>query len=207
MNGRLRATALLLLLTGTVLVAGQAPAGQPAPAQQGPETPTFKVQVDYIEVDAFVTDQQGRFVRNLKKEDFEVFEDGKRQTVSAFTLVDIPVERAVRPLFAAQPIEPDVRTNARPFDGRIYIVVLTTHRSSSTHGAPEGCAFIGEAGPTICAVVIQWRTREFTSSGCSGGGAFRGSSPATLESPNASSRGTGAERERSAHPEARVRRA
>ena len=71
-----------------------------------------------------VTDQQGRFVRDLKKEDFQVFEDRKAQTISAFTLVDIPIERFERPLFAAQPIEPDIRTNARPFDGRIYIVVL-----------------------------------------------------------------------------------
>jgi len=38
--------------------------------------------------------------------------------------VDIPIDRLERPLFAAQPIEPDIRTNARPFDGRIYIVVL-----------------------------------------------------------------------------------
>jgi len=123
MNRRLRTTALMFLLAGVALAAGQSPAGQPA-TPQGPETPTFRVQVDYVEVDAFVTDAQGRFVRDLKKEDFEVSEDGKRQTVSAFTLVDIPVERAIRPLFAAQPLEPDVKTNARPFDGRIYIVVL-----------------------------------------------------------------------------------
>ena len=78
--------------------------------------------------------RQGRFVRDLKKEDFEVSEDGKRQTVSAFTLVDIPIERSIRPLFAAQPIEPDVKTNARPFDGRIYIVVLDDlHVQSLAH--------------------------------------------------------------------------
>ena len=124
MNRRLRTTALMYLFAGVALTAGQAPGGQPAPVPQGPETPTFRVQVDYVEVDAFVTDAQGRFVRDLKKDDFEVSEDGKRQTVSAFTLVDIPIERAVRPLFAAQPVEPDVKTNARPFDGRIYIVVL-----------------------------------------------------------------------------------
>ena len=120
----LRATALMCLLAGVALTAGQTPGGQPAPAPQGPETPTFRVQVDYVEVDAFVTDGQGRFIRDLKKEDFEVSEDGKPQTINAFTLVDIPIERSIRPLFAAQPIEPDVRTNARPFDGRIYIVVL-----------------------------------------------------------------------------------
>ena len=112
--GRLvRATALMCLVAGVALTAGQTPGGQPAPAAQGPETPTFRVQVDYVEVDAVVTDGQGRFVRDLKKEDFEVSEDGKRQTVNAFTLVDIPIERSIRPLFAAQPVEPDV-TNQRP---------------------------------------------------------------------------------------------
>ena len=60
--------------------------------------PTFKVQVDYVEVDALVTDQQGSFVRDLKKEDFQVLEDGKPQTISTFSLVDIPIERAERPL-------------------------------------------------------------------------------------------------------------
>ena len=34
-------------------------AGQPPPAP-APQTPTFKVQVDYVEVDAVVTDQQGQ---------------------------------------------------------------------------------------------------------------------------------------------------
>ncbi|MEO8257824.1 MAG: VWA domain-containing protein [Acidobacteriota bacterium] len=119
MNRRIHVAGVAVLLAGAVvLTAGQNP---PPP---GPDSPTFKVQVDYVEVDAVVTDQQGRFVRDLKKEDFQVFEDRKAQTVSAFTLVDIPVERFERPLFAAQPIEPDIRTNARPFDGRIYIVVL-----------------------------------------------------------------------------------
>ena len=71
-----------------------------------------------IEVDAYVTDQQDRFVRDLKKEDFQVLEDRRPQTITAFTLVDIPVERATRPLFAAQAIEPDVRTNAQAFDAQ-----------------------------------------------------------------------------------------
>ena len=43
---------------------------------------------------------------------------------SAFTMVDIPVERADRPLFAASPIEPDVKTNEKPFDGRVYVMVI-----------------------------------------------------------------------------------
>jgi VWFA-related protein len=114
---------LFALLAGIALSAGQA--APPAPPQTAsPQTPTFKVQVDYVEVDVLVTDQQGRFVPDLKKEDFRVFEDGKPQTVSTFSLVNIPVERPDRPLFAAQPIEADVESNERPFDGRVYVMVL-----------------------------------------------------------------------------------
>jgi VWFA-related protein len=114
---------MFALLAGIALSAGQA--APPAPPQTAPpQTPTFKVQVDYVEVDVLVTDQQGRFVPDLKKEDFRVFEDGKPQSVSTFSLVNIPVERPDRPLFAAEAIEPDVESNERPFDGRVYVLVL-----------------------------------------------------------------------------------
>ncbi len=108
MNARIRLMGLMVLLAGVALTAGQAqvpPAQPPPPTQQ---QPTFKLRVDYVEVDAVVTDRQGRIVRDLKKEDFQVLEDGKAQAVTAFTMVDIPVERADRPLFAVSPIEPDV---------------------------------------------------------------------------------------------------
>ena len=123
MNARVRLVAPILLLTGAALTAGQAP----APAQQPPaaqQPPTFKVRVDYVEVDAVVTDRQGRIVRDLKKEDFQVLEDGKAQAITNFTMVDIPVDKDSRPLFAASPIEPDVRTNEKPFDGRVYVMVV-----------------------------------------------------------------------------------
>jgi VWFA-related protein len=125
MNVRLRLMGLLVLLAGTALTAGQAPA---PPAQPQPPTaqqpPTFKVRVDYVEVDAVVTDRQGRIVRDLKKEDFQVLEDGKAQAITNFSMVDIPVEKENRPLFASSPIEPDVRTNEKPFDGRVYVMVI-----------------------------------------------------------------------------------
>src|SRR6266852_4187258 len=118
MNARARLVASIVLLTGTVLTAGQ------APAPPTPQPPTFTVRVDYVEVDVVVTDRQGKLVRDLKKEDFQVLEDGKSQVVAAFTMVDIPVERADRPLFASAPIEPDVKTNETPFNGRVYVMLI-----------------------------------------------------------------------------------
>jgi len=119
MNARNRLVALIVFIAGTALTAGQTPPPQPQSQQ-----PTFKVQVDYVEVDIVVTDRQGNLVRDLKKEDFQVMEDGKAQTISAFTMVDIPIERADRPLFTSEPLVPDVHTNERPFDGRVYVMVI-----------------------------------------------------------------------------------
>ena len=137
MGRHLRIVGLIVLAAGTAVGAGQAPAAQP-PA--GPQSPTFKVQVDYVEVDVLVTDARGNYVRDLKKEDFQVFEDGKAQAVTNFALVDIPIERAERPLFAKQAVEPDVRTNERPFDGRIYVMVL-----DQAHTIPQNTNLVRRA--------------------------------------------------------------
>jgi VWFA-related protein len=118
MNRRLQVATVVVLMAGTGLDAGQ----NRAPADL--QTPTFKVQVDYVEVDAVVTDARGNFVHNLKAEDFQVFEDGQPQTISVFSIVDIPIDRYEKPLFASRPIEPDTKTNERPFEGRIYVMVI-----------------------------------------------------------------------------------
>src|SRR5437763_4230218 len=123
---------LVVFLTSTVLAGGGGVPGartlRAGVPEQGaapqPQQPTFRVQVDYVEVDVVVTDRQGNLVRDLKKEDFQVLEDGKVQSINTFTFVDIPIERADRPLYAASPIEPDVRSNERAFDGRVYVMVI-----------------------------------------------------------------------------------
>src|SRR5262245_39533896 len=115
------------VVIGLVVVAALAAAAQQTPPQRPPaEQPpvTFKVEVNYVEIDAVVTDQQGNFVRNLKQDDFQISEQGKPQTVSVFSLVDIPVERFDPPLYKTKPIEPDVRSNQRDFDGRMFVIVL-----------------------------------------------------------------------------------
>ena len=112
------------IAAAAVLLAGAALAAAPQTAPPTPQPPTFKLEVNYVEVDALVTDQQGNFVRGLTSDDFKVFEDGKPQTISAFSVVDLPVERAERVLGAARPVEPDVRSNAQPFDGRVYVMII-----------------------------------------------------------------------------------
>src|SRR4051812_41538318 len=100
-------------------------AGGALAAQQGSEAPPviFRAEVNYVELDAIVTDAQGNVVSDLAQTDFDVVEDGKPQKISAFAHVDLPIEKPERPLFAKAPIEPDVQTN-RAVEGRIYLFVL-----------------------------------------------------------------------------------
>ena len=51
---------------------------------------TFKSDVNLVEVHAVVTDERGEFVRDLTRDDFEVYESGKLQQPSVFQLVDVP---------------------------------------------------------------------------------------------------------------------
>ena len=94
-----------------------------SPAPQQPPV-TFKVEVNYVEVDASVTDAQGHFVRGLTKDDFHVVEEGVPQKLSAFSMVDIPVERVDPPLYSSKPIPADVVSNRTPFEGRVFVIVI-----------------------------------------------------------------------------------
>lgn len=55
-------------------------------AAQEPQPPTFRVQIDAVNMDVIVKDSSGRFVADLKKEDFEIFEDGVKQDITSMTM-------------------------------------------------------------------------------------------------------------------------
>lgn len=90
---------------------------------QAPQQPTFRVQVEAIEIDASVTDASGNVVTDLTRDDFEILEEGRPQTITSFGLVNIPRGRAERPLFTANTIEPDVQSNNQA-EGRLYVIAL-----------------------------------------------------------------------------------
>ena len=96
-----------------------------APSGAPQTRPTFKARVDYVEVDATVTDKAGRPVADLSKDDFTVYEDGKPLPVEVLSYVDIPVDlEPGRTVSSGPPLPPpDVATNA-PFDGRVFLIVM-----------------------------------------------------------------------------------
>jgi VWFA-related protein len=56
-------------------------------AQQGPQPPTFRAGVTLVTTDVIVRDASGRFVSDLKKDNFTVTEDGTPQQIASFALV------------------------------------------------------------------------------------------------------------------------
>jgi len=84
---------LLLLLTGVLQLRGsqnssaaaQSPQTATKPAdQKTPETQTFRVKVNEVQIPFTVYDKKGSLVLDLQKEDFQVFEDGVEQDIRYF---------------------------------------------------------------------------------------------------------------------------
>ncbi len=166
-----RSTRLLtsvVVMVSAVLAAAQEP--QP-PASPPPVT--FRAEINYVEVDARVVDAKGGFVPGLTQGDFEVLEDGKPQKVSAFSFVNIPVERQQRPLFASAPIESDVQNNVIGHDGRVYVLMLDdqhTHPMRAARTKVAARQFVQKymgANDTAAVVFTSGRSdaaQEFTNS-------------------------------------------
>jgi VWFA-related protein len=67
------------------------------------DTPTtFKVRVNLVLVRAVVRDRQGKIVSNLKKEDFQLYDNRKLQTISSFS-VETPDKRTASAVASGEP--------------------------------------------------------------------------------------------------------
>ena len=76
---------LLLLCAWVVFAQAGDTAKAPAAAQQAPTGPPIRVQVNEVIVPVTVTDEKGKFVSDLDKKDFKIFDEGKEQNIQFFT--------------------------------------------------------------------------------------------------------------------------
>jgi len=65
----------------------QRPAPQPAPNTQQGRPPDFTSLIDLVTNDVIVRDDKGNFIPDLKKEDFEIYEDGVKQEISSMQVI------------------------------------------------------------------------------------------------------------------------
>jgi VWFA-related protein len=140
----------LLILAACVGVGGVELAAQPSG--------TFRTEINFVEVHAIVTDDDGAFVRDLTKEDFEIYEAGRLQHLTALSFIDVPIERAFRPANRSEPIDWDVRASTPTFEGRVYVLGL-----DDLHTAPTRSRLVRDAarsfveqylGPNDLAAVV-----------------------------------------------------
>lgn len=87
------------------------------------QSQVFRAGVDLVELRAAVTDRDGRPVRGLTQQDFEIFEDRRLVTTVAFTP---PLEALIgAPTMAAPNVSGTVRTsNLAAAPTRVFVVVL-----------------------------------------------------------------------------------
>lgn len=75
----------LVAVMGYAVVAG---AVQTTPGSQPSTKPTFSTSVDLVSVTAIVRDSKGRAVRNLSRDDFQIFEKGQQRPIVDFKASD-----------------------------------------------------------------------------------------------------------------------
>ncbi|HEV7517484.1 MAG TPA: VWA domain-containing protein [Thermoanaerobaculia bacterium] len=106
-----------------------AKAGTAAPKASEPETFFESVDVQVVNVDVYVADKSGKRVPGLKREDFELYEDGKPITISNFYAVDGEAAPAAAdtPPAAGTPV--NAITPAPPTEQRLYLTLFIDQRS------------------------------------------------------------------------------
>src|SRR5262245_58417306 len=95
----------VILAALAVGLSAQARPPQPQQPAATPTPPTFRVSVDAVTMDVIVKDEGGRFIPDLSKDEFEIYEDGVRQDVSSLTVIS--GGRATNVLEAAPPPPPE----------------------------------------------------------------------------------------------------
>lgn len=108
-----------------ILTAGLAAALLAFPRIQSPQpVPRFRTGVEGVVVDVSVLDKDRRPVRGLTAADFAIVEDGKPQSITAFTAIDMPdvVQTPSAPWLRG--VAPDVRRNDDLAERRVVVVVL-----------------------------------------------------------------------------------
>ena len=105
------------------MAVGMISAQQRSDTTQGADSFRFRSGVELINVTATVTDNDGRFVGGLGKDDFSVYEDGELQTVSHFSNDRVPVSLGIL-LDTSGSMTPDKMASARAAIDRFMFDLL-----------------------------------------------------------------------------------
>lgn len=100
-------------------------AAAPSARQVQQSQPTFRSGVDYVRVDVVVTDSGDRPVTGLTRNDFEIIEDGRRQTINDFEFISVLSADPNSNLSEPRAPPADIATNAPPSTkSRVFVMVV-----------------------------------------------------------------------------------
>ena len=154
------------------------PVPQPAGSAQAP---AFRSGVDLVSLNVTVADGTGRYVTDLKEEEFNVFEDGVKQDLTFFTsrknpialamLLDssasmenkLPILQSAAVSFVRR-LQPNDLASIIEFDSTVYVRSEAGGSGSSSHAgrltsSPPARARPAGAGPSAAASPTARRTR------------------------------------------------
>ncbi|MEW6732304.1 MAG: VWA domain-containing protein [Acidobacteriota bacterium] len=96
---------LILLGLATIIVLPSRALAQ-AQTSQDSQEPILKVSTELVQIDVVVTDKDGRLISDLKAEDFELFESGKKQPITNFSYISRNPEDAAKVLPSLSTLTP-----------------------------------------------------------------------------------------------------
>ena len=67
----------------------------PTIAQSAQDDEIIRINSDLVVLNVTVTDERGEYVHGLRRSDFKIFEDGREQTISAFSVEETPFAAAL----------------------------------------------------------------------------------------------------------------
>lgn len=83
---------LMLVLCAAIAVGAQTPRPSASPTRPADED-VVKITTSLIQIDVTITDSKGRVINDIKPDEIEIYENGKRQKISNFSFVSNAVER------------------------------------------------------------------------------------------------------------------
>jgi VWFA-related protein len=117
-----------VLLSGAGVPAQErqaSPPDQEGGADTAPQTPVFRTGINFVRVDAIVTDGDGNPLLDLTADDFRVFEDDVEQTIESFRLVEVTgVPDPALPPPSSIRNDYDLEREAARTDSRIFVFFL-----------------------------------------------------------------------------------
>jgi VWFA-related protein len=127
-HSRFLALALITLIPAAPLASRQQSPPVHAPSREAAQAdqPIFRLSVSLVQLDVVVTDKHGRHVTNLGPEDFEVYQDGHPQPVTAVAYVDAAEDWVDTSGLPPLPIESLKARDAR----RVMAIVVDDQRMS-----------------------------------------------------------------------------